>query len=103
MTVWLILIIGAMAVAPRRMKEGQPMTTTETETAAWMTARELRRQSVIGMTYEAAIHCRMCAARRFGPAAADSRTVDREGNPLGAVFAWDPAQDPCDDCGELLD
>ena len=64
----------------------------------------VRELGVIGFTYEAAFHCRVCAHKRFGAALLEVETADRERNPIGAVFAWDDDghDEDCDDCGEEL-
>ena len=57
---------------------------------------------VIGYAYEAALHCPVCAAKRF---ANPDKAIDREGNAVTPVFLGDEFdyKPTCDDCLELLD
>jgi len=60
---------------------------------------------VIAYVYEASLHCPKCAEKRFGRALQNPETRDAEGNPLGAVFAWNTLPEElayCDDCMEPL-
>lgn len=64
----------------------------------------------IAYTYNADVHCEVCAEARFGRndrgfIAEDA--VDYEGNPVGAIFEWDVPEWIADghplSCGDCLD
>jgi hypothetical protein len=71
---------------------------------------------IIGYTYEADLHCPDCTNRRFQgaehgqptnpqvPVDPDGYALDREGNQVRPVFAWDSdcRLDHCGDCGAAL-
>lgn len=56
----------------------------------------------IAYTYEADVHCPMCAYARFGAALDNADTTDSEGNTIGAIAPWDEQDTDglyCGDCG----
>ncbi|MCG2767431.1 MAG: hypothetical protein L6435_03495 [Anaerolineae bacterium] len=58
---------------------------------------------VVGWAYEADLHCRECASKRFGEELEIKEMIDREGNPVHPLFLDETQQDDaCGDCGRLI-